>query len=602
MKPSNQDESVKDSANNNNEEKVRDQNQSSANHHHHNSNHENFDYERQQEYNYQYSNLATTYIPQYTIDGSYPIQEVVPNTQMAMSGADSAFNRDGDNASNLRQRAKTPVASNVLDVGDFYRNADDGQANTNQQGEGNGYDDFSPDPRNVPLMVKPKTLYQNPQTPTVLPSTYHPINRWSSIKHTYLKEFLAEFLGTMFLVIFGDAVSAQVGLGAKAQQDQFAKTLANLEAAGIITSDQIQIFTSFEDIINSQGAGTFDAIPFGWAAAVVMGYFAAGGSAISGAHLNPAVTVSNFIYRGLPLKKVPIYIAGQLLGGFLGGLIVFAYYKKVIKETFPDWRSNQSVASMFCTFPQAYLSTARQVVSEFVNTAMFQASLFALTDPYTSLSTDIFPVMLFFLIYILNASMSYQTACAINLARDMGPRLAIYVVGFKRALIWDFHHHYFWVPMIVPFIGATFGGLVYDICIYQGHESPVNWPLSIYKEKFLRTWHRRPGWKARSRERATSELSDFSYNDNDSQIGDQKLKPARTRTKSNGSSADDSKQKSVQFRPVQRGKGYGNGVPTILEEGDSIETASLGGASHASVMLTDGSSSPETVKDSNEKN
>lgn len=558
----------------------------------------------------------TSYIPQYTMSSSsqFPIQEVVPNTQMAMSSsADTSGGANGglpgtENArSELRPRGPT-VSSNVLHLGDFFKNPDDGsshhgstreRSNTGSQSHKSGIDTSyndgnNSDPRNAPMLVKPKTLYQNPQTPTVLPSTYHPINKWSTVKHSYLKEFLAEFMGTMVMIVFGSAVVCQVVAAGKIQQNAFDSALELLQNT---PSDLVNTAETFKNLVSSVSGGTFDDVAIGWAAAVVMGYFSAGGSAISGAHLNPSITVSNFIFRGFPAKKIPYYLAGQLLGGFVGALILFIFYKKVIEEAYEDWWMTESVASMFCVFPKPYLSTSRQFVSEFICTAMLQAGTFALTDPYTCLSSDLFPLMLFILIYVINASMSYQTGSAMNMARDLGPRLALYAVGFNKDMLWVAHNHFFWVPMVAPFLGSMTGALVYDVCIYQGHESPVNWPLSVYKDMLLRAWFRRPGWTKRTRARATSELSEFSYDNDDEENDQDSLNPmSAPKTSSKAAPADmddEPRQKAVQFKSVQgRGKRYYGGVPTILEDENSIETASLGGTGAESIIMSDTSSIP----------
>ncbi|CCF59931.1 hypothetical protein KAFR_0I01500 [Kazachstania africana CBS 2517] len=584
-----------------------------------NHNNEDFDYEMQDlrqnnnnSANTYSSRPTTSYIPQYTIN-TFPIQEVVPNSQMAMAtGMD--MNND---ARGLRGRTNT-VSANVLNVSDFYSDNNNqfhsndpndninNDNNSNHANQDNNYDENTEN--NVPMMVKPKTLYQNPQTPTVLPSTYHPINKWSSIKQSIFKEFLAEFMGTMIMILFGCAVCCQVEIGGRAQENAFNEALQALNNTA--DAENIAVIQTLQNLVSSTGAGTFDNIPLGWGAAVLMGYFGAGGSAISGAHLNPAVTVSNFIFRGFPAKKVMWYISGQLLGGFAGGLICLILYKKVIEENYSDWKSNITVSGFFVTVPKTYLSTSRQVTSEFITTATFQAGLFALTDPYTSLASEVFPIMLFILIFILNAAMSYQTGCAINMARDFGPRLGLYAAGFDRAVLWESNHHYFWVPMCVPYIGAVTGGLIYDICVYQGHESPVNWPLSLYKEMITNWWFRRPGWKRRNRGRSTSDLSDFSFqndDDNASDIikntedGDEPiqgiLKSKKSRTKTTDPNVTDDAEnahKSVSFKSVQRGKRMFGGVPTILEENDSIETASLGAkSSNDSDMYSETSSLPQ---------
>lgn len=565
---------------------------------------------------------SASYIPQYTvIDNRIPfaIQEVVPNTQVAMTTGLEATNFNDSTAPGLRARAPT-VSANVLNVGDFYENnnniingnLNDVRSNNNNntinnEGRTNNIDGKNSfhesmeggmdEPMNVPLMVKPKTLYQNPQTPTVLPSTYHPINKWSSIKQSYIKEFLAEFLGTLVMVLLGDAVCCQVNLGGATQQLKYVQALNNLK--GTVSDDTLELAKTLQDIVSSVSAGTFDDIPLGWAAAVVMGYFCSGGSAISGAHLNPSVTISNWVFRGFPAKKVPLYLAGQVLGGFAGGLICFIFYKKVITEIYPNtWRTSAAVANNFVTFPKPYLSSARQFVSEYIATAIFQACIFAMTDPYTCLSTEVFPLMLFFLIFSLNASVGFTTGCALNLARDLGPRLALYAVGFDRKLLWIQHKHYFWVPMTAPIIGALTGSLIYDICIYQGHESPVNWPFTVYKEKLLRLWMRRPGWATRTRNRATSDLSEFSYHDDDEddEYGSEQnskgdydsknsgnggiLKKTRgkVKTKTKSQSSDDEfnedyVQKNVTFKSVLKDKRVYGGISTIYEEEDDSDSS-----------------------------
>lgn len=563
---------------------------------------------------------SASYIPQYTLIDNripFPIQEVVPNTQVPMTTGLEVNNFNDSTAAGLRARAPT-VSANVLNVGDLYEgnnniingNFTDMRSNINTVNNENRTNNTESkishresmvggidEPMNVPLMVKPKTLHQNPQTPTVLPSTYHPINKWSSIKQSYLKEFLAEFLGTLVMILLGDAVCCQVNLGGASQQLKYVQALNNMK--GTVSEDTLEVAKTLQDIVSSVSAGTFDDIPLGWAAAVVMGYFCSGGSAISGGHLNPSITISNWVFRGFPTKKVPLYLAGQVLGGFAGGLICFIFYKKVITEVYPDtWRTSQAVANNFVTVPKPYLSSARQFVSEYIATAVLQACIFAMTDPYTCLSTDVFPLMLFILIFSLNASLGLTTGCALNLARDLGPRLALYAVGFDRKLLWIYNKHYFWVPMTAPIIGALTGSLIYDICIYQGHESPVNWPLTVYKEKLLRLWMRRPGWATRTRNRATSELSEFSYNDDgDDGYGSEQISKGgydsntssnggilkktrgkvKTKTKSQNSDDEfdgDYVQKNVTFKSVLKDKRNYGGISPIYEEGNGSDSSS----------------------------
>lgn len=526
---------------------------------------------------------------------------------MATATATSVNVHGAGHGDHHRGRDHTTVSSNVLNLGSLYKNqassaTDNGEdhisvrENAGHDGEVYGHsrreraasfisrlaggDDIPPDGLNpgnasVPIIVKPKTLYQNPQTPTVLPSTYHPINRWSLIKSGVLKEFLAEFMGTMVMLIFGSAVVVQVLAGGKSQQDAYLAAMDDL-AASDLSAGEKKAFENLTKLVSSTSAGTFDDIALGWAAAVVMGYFCAGGSAISGGHLNPIITLANFVYRGFPAKKIPFYVSGQLLGAYVGGLIAYGYYKKVITSTYDDHFNSEPVVSMFCVVPKPYLSSARQFVSEYLCGAMLVACTFALTDPYTSLSGDVFPLMLFLLIFMCNSGLGYQTGTAMNLARDLGPRLALYTVGFSRKLLWESHHHFFWVPMTAPFVGALTGGLVYDIFIYQGHESPVNWPFSLYKEMFQRWWFKRPGWQKRNKARRMSDLSEISYaEDEDLDNAGGNRFPRVTKIKSTHSDHT-TDEKKVQFRSVQRDKPHTHGMPAVLGEESSLETASLG--------------------------
>ncbi|AMD21018.1 HEL263Wp [Eremothecium sinecaudum] len=353
-----------------------------------------------------------------------------------------------------------------------------GRRQGSSSGQSSYDDDHLPDEDDmvpVPLMVKPKEIYQNPQTPTVLPSHNRPVNKWMHYKETYFKEFLAEFLGTMVLVFFGDASIVQVRSAAQARVTAFQSSLdanANAGIAGLMSS-----------LVTPYPAGDVLSICLCWAGAVALGFYAAGGASISGGHINPAVTLANYIFRGLPGKKVPIYIAGQMLGGYVGGLLVFWYYGSVIQTTYPDWFENEAVVGMFSCVPLSYLSSGRQFISEVVIAAILIGSLFSMTDPYTSVSPEVFPFMLFILIFCLMAATTYQTGAALNPARDIGPRLAMWTVGFDTDVLWRSHNHFFWVVMTAPFIGGIIGGLVYDTFIFQGHESPVNQPVSKWSAK-----------------------------------------------------------------------------------------------------------------------
>lgn len=232
-------------------------------------------------------------------------------------------------------------------------------------------------------------------------------------------------------------------------------------------------------------------VQLGWAGAVVCGYFAAGGSSLSGGHLNMSVTLSNFFFRGSPKWHLAIaYIIAQLLGAYVGGLLLFGYYRRVIEEVYPDWRTNTDFLSSFVTMPLDYLSPGRQFISEAVATMFLIMGIFAMTDPYNNTSNELFPLYLFMLIFTLMASMSLQTEAAINFGRDTGPRLALYTLGASREVLFESYHHYFWVPIVGPAVGGLMGAMIYDFLIFRGHESWVNRPIYQNIDSLKRKWYK----------------------------------------------------------------------------------------------------------------
>ncbi|CCF60637.1 hypothetical protein KAFR_0L00300 [Kazachstania africana CBS 2517] len=452
------------------------------------------------------SRPSTYFVHEYAAgDAGFPIQEVQPNTNIAI---ESNLKRTG--SSFLRNRHRAGLKSNsrissILnmnnggfssavrlqsfhDLGSPLRMGTPHSEVASSTAFPDEFTSSVTDPNELPIIVKPKVLYQNPFTSTVLPSTYQPINQWSALKNAYLKEFLAEWFGTMIMLFFTGAVVTQVNLGRQSQMNLYQAAMAEVAEAGGVDDATMKMFDAIKLLVTPTTAGTFDDVAFGWAAGVMIAWFAAGGSAISGAHLNPSITVASFIYKGFPLKKVPVYILGQYIGAFFGTLLAFGYYRKSVSEEFPDYRSSESVASFYFVYPKPYLTRSRQFVSELICTGLLQIGVFALTDPYTSLTNYIFPIANWILIYVIMASSSYQTGCAMNGARDMGPRLALYAYGFHHDIIWQTHRHFAWVPQVAPIIGSLLGGFLYDVFIYQGHESTVNWPLATHKAVLRNTF------------------------------------------------------------------------------------------------------------------
>jgi aquaglyceroporin related protein, other eukaryote len=219
---------------------------------------------------------------------------------------------------------------------------------------------------------------------------------------------------------------------------------------------------------------------------------------ISGAHLNPAVTFANCVFRKFPWRKFPGYMLAQILGAMTASAIVYANYKSAIDvfEGGADIRTvggATSTAGIFCTYPAPFMTKTGQFFSEFIASTLLMFLIYALKDDGNIGAGPLTPLGLFFVIFGIGACFGWETGYAINLARDFGPRLVSYMIGYGHE-VWSAGGYYFWVslfavcnparttansfekvPMVAPFCGCTFGGFLYDTFLFTG-ESPINTP------------------------------------------------------------------------------------------------------------------------------
>jgi aquaglyceroporin related protein len=165
----------------------------------------------------------------------------------------------------------------------------------------------------------------------------------------------------------------------------------------------------------------------------MLGVYASG---ISGAHINPAVTFANCVFRKFPWKKFPSYALAQILGAMCASGIVYANYKSAIDtfeggvgiRTVPGYSANAS-AGIFCTYPAEFLTKTGQFFSEFIASALLMFMIYALKDDGNIGAGPFTPLGLFFVIFGIGACFGWETGYAINLARDFGPRLMSYFLG-----------------------------------------------------------------------------------------------------------------------------------------------------------------------------
>lgn len=286
---------------------------------------------------------------------------------------------------------------------------------------------------------------------------------WSRVRE-YCKDGFSEFMGTFILLLFGDGVVAQV-------------------------------------VLSKGTKGDYQSISWGWGLGVMLGVYVGGKS---GGHLNPAVTLANCVFRGHPWRKFPVYFVGQLLGAMAAAFVVYANYKSAIDafEGAPGLRTvtgPNATAGIFCTYPAPFMTRTGMFFSEFVASSILQLVIFALVDQGNMGAGPLLPLALFFLIFGIGACFGWETGYAINLARDFGPRLVSYILGYGSE-VWSAGDYYFWIPMVAPFFGCLFGAFLYDVFIYTG-DSPINTPVMGLKRL---TQPRRSVWSNTYKSRITS--------------------------------------------------------------------------------------------------
>jgi glycerol uptake facilitator protein len=268
-------------------------------------------------------------------------------------------------------------------------------------------------------------------------------------------ELLAEFLGTFIILAFGDGVVA-MAVGA-------------LPGSGR-TSGPTVIFDA---------AGDWLLITFGWAMAVAFGVWVAGG--VSGAHLNPAVTLAFATRRKFPWRKVLPYWGAQLLGAFVGAALVFLVYHNAIDAfnlaaNTPKSKGNAlATYSIFATFPAKYFggSAIGPLIDQIVGTAFLLLFVVAVIDARNAaVGSNLAPLVIGLAVLAIGNSFGANAGYAINPARDFGPRLFAYFAGWGKVALpgsysspgFNFSD-YFWVPIVGPLIGGVIGVVIYDLFV-----------------------------------------------------------------------------------------------------------------------------------------
>lgn len=243
-----------------------------------------------------------------------------------------------------------------------------------------------------------------------------------------LGQLIAEFLGTMVLLLFGAGVVASVVLFGSGAPGEVVK------------------------------GGTTN-INLAWGLGVVMGIFVAG--SVSGAHLNPAVTLALAVFRGFPWRSVVPYSLAQTAGAFAAAALVYLTYRPAFLKFDPNL---EKTAGVFATFPAFPDMPFAGFLDQVVGTALLLLLVFAITDERTQIAGKNGPVLVGLVVVAIGMSFGSLHGYAINPARDFGPRLFTALAGFRNNGLTD-GSGVFWIPIAGPMLGGLLGAALYDFAI-----------------------------------------------------------------------------------------------------------------------------------------
>ncbi|WGX76059.1 MIP/aquaporin family protein [Paraclostridium bifermentans] len=248
------------------------------------------------------------------------------------------------------------------------------------------------------------------------------------MKKTLLGECISEFIGSWILIFIGcGAVASMVLSGADVSQWEI----------GII-----------------------------WGLAVTIAIYVTG--AVSGTHINPAVTIALMVHRDFPKKKVLPYIISQILGCFAGAATVYLLFNKLFlsfenaNNIVRAGSNGLTTAGIFSTYPNAALNSFDALLVETFITMLLVIVILAVGEEKNSNKpmSNLAPVFIGITIAIIGASFGVLTGFAMNPARDFGPKMFAVLAGWGSGALGP--DMYFWVPIVGPIIGAILAGFVFD--------------------------------------------------------------------------------------------------------------------------------------------
>ncbi|MEE6502968.1 hypothetical protein FKM82_004693 [Ascaphus truei] len=260
-----------------------------------------------------------------------------------------------------------------------------------------------------------------------------------ALKNSLAKEALSEFFATCLLITIGCGCVAQT-------------------------------------VLSRGTEGGFLTINLGFAMAVTMAIYVSGG--VSGGHINPAVSFAMCLTGRLKWAKFPFYVSAQFLGAITGSALVFGNYHDALKAYtggILTVEGPNATAHIFATYPSPFLSITNGFADQVMSTALMLILVFAIFDSKNlGAPKGLEPIAIGLLILVLGLSMGFNSGCAMNPARDLGPRIFTALAGWGTE-VFTAGNNWWWVPVVGPMLGAAIGACLYIVCIEAHHdEDPVD--------------------------------------------------------------------------------------------------------------------------------
>ncbi|KAI0389457.1 aquaporin-like protein [Xylariaceae sp. FL0594] len=366
-----------------------------------------------------------------------PEQSPIPATEDAKNG-------DGDKHESAQRKKQPRRTSQGVTHGDRYNDADQPVFDYNPEGEDTAstrhaqHTEKSKNEEDKPsygIDSEPIGRRENEEAEEgdEDPNEYR--NWWARVRAKH-PEPLAEFLATFIAVFLGLSGSLSVNLS-QGQQQQY---------------------------------GTYETACWAFGFAWMFGIYLGGG--VSGAHMNPCISVALSLFRGFPWKSCGIYIVAQFLATLSAAALAYGCFRDIIHHVDPT--KTDTALTLFSSPPE-YVSMSTACFNEVVGSAILVIAIFALGDDQNNPpGAGMHAFILGLLVTTLKFTLGYNVGTAINPATDFGPRVISWAVGYQAPEVFSTG---WWIygPWLSTMAGSIIGGIIYDGFIFVGSESPVNY-------------------------------------------------------------------------------------------------------------------------------